>query len=284
LVAGSRSGPWFLTPLLFLQWCTEWAAYKLGRWAFVRLLEYIGRFGVVVAAFFYLTGSEARRTARHYQAWQVINAAAGLTGSGGREDALRDLIRDRVSLEGVNLKGWTSPPRGFDLSRWFLSGSVYDSALLDTVFFTRSYLVRARFLHAKLSHSTFDSAFLTHANLDSSTILRASFRGADLRGATLRDADVLLSDFRDADLEGADLRRAKFKTVEFAGADLTGADLRGAVFHHGRFDVKSLQYANVCGVNDTSGTFSSKMKTQETVCINSDSLWSAFKDSLRLPS
>src|SRR5262245_36878266 len=47
---------------------------------------------------------QARKDA-NYQAWQVVNAAQGKGGSGGRIDALADLARNDVSLAGVNLDG-----------------------------------------------------------------------------------------------------------------------------------------------------------------------------------
>jgi hypothetical protein len=40
-----------------------------------------------------------------YQAWQVINSAQGKGGSGGRPDALADLVRNGISLAGVDLDG-----------------------------------------------------------------------------------------------------------------------------------------------------------------------------------
>ena len=52
--------------------------------------------------------AEAVRRARkdaNYQAWQVINSAQGKGGSGGRIDALADLVRNDVSLAGINLDG-----------------------------------------------------------------------------------------------------------------------------------------------------------------------------------
>src|SRR5262245_27012735 len=45
------------------------------------------------------------RKAANYQAWQVVNSAHGRGGSGGRIDALEDLVRNDVSLAGVQLDG-----------------------------------------------------------------------------------------------------------------------------------------------------------------------------------
>lgn len=63
----------------------------LGRWAFLDVLGHTGRFAILVAVISYIWGIEGRQKERHYQAWQVINAAQGKPGSGGRIDALKDL-------------------------------------------------------------------------------------------------------------------------------------------------------------------------------------------------
>src|SRR5262245_55093196 len=55
--------------------------------------------------------ADAVRRARkdtNYQAWQVINSAQGKGGSGGRVDALADLVRNDVSLAGINQIGRAS--------------------------------------------------------------------------------------------------------------------------------------------------------------------------------
>jgi hypothetical protein len=44
-----------------------------------------------------------QRKAKQYQAWQVINAARGLSGDGGRRIAIQDLHADGASLVGVDL-------------------------------------------------------------------------------------------------------------------------------------------------------------------------------------
>jgi hypothetical protein len=47
--------------------------------------------------------AEIARKAANYLAWQVVNTAQGKGGSGGRIDALQDLVRNQVSLAGVQL-------------------------------------------------------------------------------------------------------------------------------------------------------------------------------------
>src|SRR5262245_44519680 len=47
--------------------------------------------------------AEQSRIDSIYQAWQVVNSAQGKGGSGGRIEALRDLLGNDVSLAGINL-------------------------------------------------------------------------------------------------------------------------------------------------------------------------------------
>src|SRR5271170_774802 len=94
-----------LVPLYRATWAADWAAYMLGKWPMVELLEYLGSFSILFAAIFYFAGASDRLKQKHYQAWQVINTAEGKGGNGGRIDALQELNDDRVSLIGVNVAG-----------------------------------------------------------------------------------------------------------------------------------------------------------------------------------
>ena len=49
------SGPrtWTI-PLRIIEWACEWIAYILGKWAFVEILEYLGRFSILVAVVIFL--------------------------------------------------------------------------------------------------------------------------------------------------------------------------------------------------------------------------------------
>lgn len=119
------------------------------------------------------------RKAATYQAWQVVNGAHGKGGSGGRIDALQDLVANEVSLAGVRLEGaW--------LERIRLPGAQLPQAsLCETVL-----------LGADLSDASLERANMQGAVLD----------GAVLRGAFLRGADVSGASFATTDLSGADLK------------------------------------------------------------------------------
>jgi len=105
-------GPWqsyctgkpaWMKPLLAVEWPFAWLAYTLSRWSFLEVLEYLGSFSVLIAVIFYFRESGDRLKQKHYQAWQVINTAQHMGGSGGRIEALSELNADGVPLVGVNL-------------------------------------------------------------------------------------------------------------------------------------------------------------------------------------
>lgn len=113
-----------------------------------------------------------------YQAWQVINSAQGKGGSGGRIEALRDLLRHEVSLAGINL----------------------DGAWLERVELPGAKLDRASLQGTRLSHANLSGARLEHANLRNTDLVGTNLSGANLRGADLTGARLSA-----ASLEGADL-------------------------------------------------------------------------------
>jgi hypothetical protein len=127
--------------------------------------------------------AEAVRRGRkdtNYQAWQVINSAQGKGGSGGRVDALADLVRNGVSLAGINLDGaWLE---SIDLRL----------AQLPMASFEKTNLQGARFDGARL-----DGACFRGANLSAASFTNASLRGADLTGARLSAVNLAGADLFD---------------------------------------------------------------------------------------
>jgi len=119
----------------------------------------------------------AQKTA-NYEAWQVINSSQGKGGSGGRVDALQDLIQNGISLAGVRL----------------------DGAWLEDV-----KLVGGQLRHASLREANLHGADLKDANLENADFTDANLTGADLRGAHLKGAMLKGAQLGTADLRGADL-------------------------------------------------------------------------------
>ena len=75
-------------PFFWMEWAIEWAVYTLSRLAIVKLLEFAGRFAIVVAVILFFTESEERARNARYAAWQLINSAQGKPGSCGPPAAM----------------------------------------------------------------------------------------------------------------------------------------------------------------------------------------------------
>ena len=100
----NRSKRWYWRYPLAAEWGMEWFVYRLRSLALFDLLELAGRCTVLVAAVLWFLEAGDRAKERHYRAWDLINSARGSTGDGGRRDALQDLNKDGVSLNGAPLE------------------------------------------------------------------------------------------------------------------------------------------------------------------------------------
>src|ERR1700720_1441245 len=182
----------FLVPLQWLEWACRWLVYWLSGWAFLEVLEYVGTLSIFFAVVSYFAESGDRIKQKHYQAWQVINTAQGKGGAGGRIDALEELNKDGVPLEGVAV------------SDAYLQGVDLQSGQLE----------RSNFSSADVRGGTFKGARLEFANLASANVRNGNFENADLRNATLQDADLQGADLGNADLEGVDLSKADLRNAD----------------------------------------------------------------------
>src|SRR5271166_4992718 len=221
-------GPWatfvagkpaWLRPFLVIEWPLAWLAYGLSHWSFLEVLEYLGSLSVLVAVIFYFTESGDRLKQKHYQAWQVINTAQHMSGSGGRIEALSELNSDGVPLVGVDVS----------------------SAFLQGVQLPNAKLLRANFANADVRSSNFSGADLTLASL---------------RGANFRQSDLSRSTLNEADLANADFCSARFYEADLAGATLDNADLGNADLGGIKWkQISSLKKTNVAGVRNAPDDF-----------------------------
>jgi hypothetical protein len=142
--------PW-ARPITLMEEFVEDITYWLEKWDFIKLLDYASKITIIIGFFTFINqlfkADERVRIERvkaQYEAWQVINSAAGQGGSGGRIDALQSLNKDRISLarltvEGANLTGINLQHaklqganfRNANLSEANLSGANLDGASLD---------------------------------------------------------------------------------------------------------------------------------------------------------
>jgi hypothetical protein len=201
----------WLLPFIAFEWIWDWTAYLLSCWSFLEVLDYLGRFSILVAVIFYFTESGNRIKQKHYQAWQVINTAQGKGGSGGRIEALQELNADGVPLVGV------------DVSSAFLQGLKLERANLLRADFSaadvrRSDLRSADFTNANLHFANLRESYLENTSFQSADMTNADLWGCDLTGATLDDADISGADLRFADLKNIQWKQLK----KVAGANIAG--------------------------------------------------------------
>lgn len=114
----------------------------------------------------------------NYQAWLVVNSAQGKGGSGGRIDALANLVRQKQSLAGVNLDG-----------AWLVGVNLRGADLAN----------------ASLKDANLQGAILSGANMKSANLDGANFTAAQLDGALLQGAFVVGTRLSAANLTRADL-------------------------------------------------------------------------------
>ncbi|MGA9566543.1 MAG: pentapeptide repeat-containing protein [Candidatus Korobacteraceae bacterium] len=211
--------PVWLLPFLALEWPFDWLAFALSRWSFLEVLQYLGSFSVLVAVIFYFSEAGDRLKQKHYQAWQVINTAQHMGGSGGRIEALAELNADRVPLVGVDVS----------------------SAFLQGVQLPKARLLRANFSNADVRNSNLESADLSYSSLNG-----ANFRLSNLQHVSLVSADLSDGDFCGARLNGANLSDATLDDADLGNADLSAIKWQ---------QIKSVKKTNLAGVKNAPEDF-----------------------------
>jgi hypothetical protein len=222
-------------PFHALEWCLQWSAYYLSRWALLEVLEYLSVLSVLVAVVFYFTEAGDRRKQKHYQAWQVINTAQGKGGSGGRVEALQELNEDRVPLVGVNAAG--------------------------------AFLQGIRLEGAKLLRADLEATDLRDSDLERADLGYADLRSANFRQANLRRVKLANSDLSDADLVNADLSGADLSGVNLEDADLRNVNLQGV--QHWK-EVRSFAKTNIQGVRNAPEGFLAWAVKQHAISVAGD--------------
>jgi uncharacterized protein YjbI with pentapeptide repeats len=239
----TRAG-WFLF-FHKLEWYFSWAAWALGNWAFLEVIESLSTFSVLVAVVFYFADSGNRIKQRHYQAWQVINTAQGKGGSGGRIEALQELNHDNVPLIGVDAGG--------------------------------AFLKGVNLRGARLSRCTLQASDLRESDLENTDLTFCNLRGANFRGARLDRAQLQDTDLTSADLTGSNLSRAKLDRADLTLADLRNADLSNITWQQ----VASFHLANVWGVRNPPEGFVAFALAHGAVSLASDEDWQKAEQASR---
>ncbi len=196
------------------------------------LFEHAESIAIVAAVVFFFKEAPSRKAQKHYEAWQVIDhaAAAKVSTSYARIQALQDLNQDGVSLRGIHLPG-------AHLQEINLSGAILICADLS-----HADLVKANFADADLSHAN-----LSHANLIDANFQGANLMDADLSHAILGIANLSFANLMDADMVGANLTDADLSYADLKGATLTNADLSGTDLRQTKnWSLTQIQSARFC--------------------------------------
>lgn len=159
---------------------------------------------LALAVILYVKAAPDRKTQKHYEAWRVIDtaAAANVTTSYARRQALRDLHRDGVPLQ------WLEAPESN------LAGIALPRADLRNCNLAGSNLERANLRGANLVGAKLTGANLSYADLVGSDLSSADLRTANLRGTNLVGANLWETDFSNAEMRWAEMRDGQLKNAK----------------------------------------------------------------------
>ncbi|MEL6469773.1 MAG: pentapeptide repeat-containing protein [Cyanobacteria bacterium J06623_4] len=161
---------------------------------------------LALAVILYVKGVPDRKTQKHYEAWRVIDtaAAANVTTSYARYQALQDLHRDGVPLK------WLEAPKAN------LAGIALPKANLQSCNLAGTNLEGANLRGADLSGANLAGANLSHADLFGTDLTAADLRAAILRGTNLRGATLWETDFSNAEMRWADVYQEQLKGAKLS--------------------------------------------------------------------
>ena len=214
-------------------------------------LSNIEGISIFAAAILYFIEIDDRKKRKHYEAWQVIDAAHGIRSSYARNQALQDLNEDSVSLTRVNLynmdlKGITL--KYANLTEANLSATCLSNANFKQADLTGADLSNADLSNTNLSNTNLSDTNLSHTNLsntiiDSETqldgkwclvwrIVNQPTEERKLSSADLSSANLSNVNLRKADLTNADLSGANLTSADLSGAYMCCVDLRGTIIDY----------------------------------------------------
>jgi hypothetical protein len=173
--------------------------------ALLRFADYATRLTVFFGIVSYLYEAPDRAKQRHYQGWQLIDAAYKQQGDGGRRDALQDLVRDSVlsyiNLSNAQLQGIAIP------------GAMLQNATLHNTNLTGANLGCRRSVFAFLRFWSQDCSNPTN-------LADASLVTGDLSGATLAYSIIGNASFDGVNLTGTDFRYSSLDVAKFSNLGL----------------------------------------------------------------
>lgn len=235
----------------------------LSNLAIIDLLGVLASLSLISGAVGYFLEADERRKQTHYQAWEVINSAAGREAESGRRAAIEDLWADEVHLDGLDIHNaviqnlnlgyhcyflkMRSPKffcdismfgsrrkqvrlNGANLGQVYLYDANLEQAFLGRVDLKKAQLERVDLAGAYLREANFGKAVLHEANLERAYLVGSNLEKAVVWESHLREIDLSRatlkeSEFMEADLERASLREANLEETYLVATNLDGADL-----------------------------------------------------------
>ncbi len=194
-------------------------------------IENIESIGIVAGLLALILNVPEQQKKSHYEAWQVINSAQNQRGSGGRIQALEDLVRDGVSLDGVVV------------SDAYLTKINLQKAKLDNADFSNANLVGANFRGANLIGANFSSTNLNGVCFSNARFSNANLSGANCSYAIFNDAYLFCTNLSGANVTHTNLSNAYLNNAYFSGANLYCANLSGAYLSRSNFNKADLSGA-----------------------------------------
>ncbi|WP_293074063.1 pentapeptide repeat-containing protein [Moorena sp. SIO4A5] len=208
--------------------------------AVIEILALTGNLTILIAVTVFIASEKDRRDSEIYQAWQVITAAYGQRGSGGRIQALEFLNSEPrrnpwfwLTWDRESLRGLEAPNaylRGIILSNADLGGANLQEAILWEANLQKADLGGANLQKTILKEANLQEAFLWGANLQEAILWGANLQEVNLKGANLQKANLGGANLQEAFLWGANLQEAFLGGANLQKTNLKGAILKNAIY------------------------------------------------------
>lgn len=201
---------WWRTPGDWSKWVWHLPTKKklaLSRKGVLKLVQSGVVLTIAIGIGRYVWEAPSREKQKHYQAWQVINSAAGQKTSGGRIEALQDLNSDKVSLAGLDVKGANLEGINLHLSKLF--NVDLTSANLENANLNNTFLIKANLSNADLFKVNFSNAYFGSVNFNNADLFKANFSRANLDCYPINDKNYCTSFKGAKSITPAQIKQAK---------------------------------------------------------------------------
>ncbi|NEO44337.1 MAG: pentapeptide repeat-containing protein [Moorea sp. SIO4A3] len=216
----------------------------LNRLAVIEILNLTSNITILIAVIVFVASEKDRRDSEIYQAWQVITAAYGQKGSGGRIQAL-EFLNSRPRRNPWFWLTWDRESlRGLEAPNAYLRGIILSDADLGEANLQEAFLRGANLQEVDLGGANLQEVDLGGANLQEASLWGANLQKASLVGANLQKAFLWGANLQKASLWRANLQKAFLVDVNLQETDLRGANLQKASLWKANLQETDLRGAN----------------------------------------